>query len=239
MNLIDQIDNYLIKKEYHKREAYYPSEVNKCIRQLYYKWTETKESNPITSGALWKMRIGNAIHDMIHEYLLASGMEIVPEVSFKKNIGLKYPISGRIDDLFIDKDGELAGIEAKTSYGRGIVEIQKSNKPKQDDLNRVIVYMACNLEIKRFYIIYFGRDNAYRTQFIIERYDKLEDDFNKLIQRFDDLEEALKCKVIPFREFKVAIKNGEIKDKFQKDKIEYKSDWQCRYCQFMNYCWEN
>ena len=188
MNLIDQIDNYLIKKEYHKRNAYYPSEVNKCLRQLYYKWTEEPESNPITPGALWKMRIGDAIHNMIHDYLLESGMEIVPEVSFKKDINLKYPISGRIDDLFIDKDGELSGIEAKTSYGRGIVNIQKSRNPKQDDLNQVIVYLYCNPSIKRFYMIYFGRDNAYRTQFIIERYDKLEHDFNNLIQRFYNLE---------------------------------------------------
>lgn len=131
MNLIDKIDNYLIQKEYHKRESYYPSEVNKCIRQLYYRWTEQKESNPITAGAIWKMRIGDSIHDMIHDYLKNSGLEIVPEVSFKKDIGLKYPLSGRIDDLFIDEDGELAGIEAKTSYGQGIINIQKSGHAKE------------------------------------------------------------------------------------------------------------
>ena len=239
MNLINQIDNYLIKKEYHKREAYYPSEVNKCIRQLYYRWTEQKESNPITAGALWKMRIGDAIHDMIHEYLLASGMEIVPEVSFKKDIGLKYPLSGRIDDLFIDEDGELAGIEAKTSYGRGIIEIQKIGIPKREDWNQVTVYINCNSSIKRFYIIYFGRDNAYRTQFVIERSKFTEDNANVLYKKFAFLEEHTLNKSLPDREFQVAIKNGEIKDKFQKNKIEYKSDWQCRYCAFMNHCWKN
>jgi hypothetical protein len=238
MNLIDRIDNYLIKKEYHKRDAYYPSEVNKCIRQLYYRWTEEPESNPVSAGALWKMRIGDAIHDMIHEYLKSSGMEIVPEVSFKKNIGLDYPISGRIDDLFIDEDGELSGIEAKTSFGRGIVSIQRDGNPREDDLNQVIIYMSCNPSIKRFYIVYFGRDNAYRTQFIINRYDNLEHDFNNLIQKFYTLKDFINLKILPDRQYIVAIKNGEIKDKFQKNKIEYKSDWQCRYCAFQNKCWK-
>ena len=155
------------------------------------------------------------------------------------DIGLKYPLKGRIDDLFIDEDGELAGIEAKTSYGRGIVEIQKLNKPKQDDLNQVIVYMTCNPEIKRFYIVYFGRDNAYRTQFIIEQYDNLEHDFNNLIQRFYNLESYIDAKILPDREYQVAIKKGEIKKQFQKDKIIYKSMWCCMYCSYRRLCWKN
>jgi hypothetical protein len=165
-------------------------------------------------------------------------VEIVPEVSFEKDIGLKYPLRGRIDDLFIDEDDEIAGIEAKTSYGQGIIQFQKAGKPRRDDLNQVIVYLYCS-GVKRFYMIYFGRDNAYRTQFIIEKYDNLEHDFNNLIQRFYNLEDYLNQKCLPDREFQTAIKKGEIKDKFQKDKVEYKSDWQCRYCAFMNHCWKD
>ena len=236
MNLIDQIDNYLIQKEKRKREAYYPSEVNKCIRQLYYRWTDTAESNPITPGAMWKMRIGDAIHDMIHEYLKSSGLEIIPEVSFEKDIGLKYPLRGRIDDLFIDEDQEMAGIEAKTSYGQGIIRLQKAG-PRSDDLNQVKVYLHCS-EVKRFYMIYFGRDNAYRTQFVIEQYDNLEHDFLNLMQRFYLLEDYLKLKVLPDRPYQVAIKKGEIKDKFQHKKVIYKSAWCCMYCSFKNHCWK-
>lgn len=99
--------------------------------------------------------------------------------------------------------------------------------------------MACNSEIKRFYLIYFGRDNAYRTQFIVNQYNKLEHDFNNLIQRFYNLEDYVSRNILPDREFKVAIKNGEIKDKFQKDKIEYKSEWQCKYCSYKDHCWKD
>jgi hypothetical protein len=52
------------------------------------------------------------------------------------------------------------------------------------------------------------------------------------------LEVSVYAKTIPDREYQVAIKNGEIKDKFQKEKIEYKSDWQCRYCSYANNCWK-
>ena len=235
MNLITEIDNYLLKEREHKdRNSYYPSEASKCMRQLYYKWTNHKASNPIEAGGIWKMRMGDAAHDMIHEFLVACGFEIINEVAFKKDVGLKYPISGRIDNVFIDVDGVVSGIEVKSSYGAGIKNIQRSGKPKYDDLSQVSVYMGCT-DIKRFYLIYFGRDNAYRTQFVI---DSIPIPFYSLIDRFRMLEYYVTNNIIPGRDYKVAIKNGEIRDKFQKDNKEYRSNWQCLYCSHKDFCWQ-
>jgi CRISPR/Cas system-associated exonuclease Cas4 (RecB family) len=234
MNLITAIDNYLLQEhEAKKRESYYPSEVSKCLRQLYYRWTNEKPSNPIEAGGIWKMRMGDAAHDMIHEFLEKAGFEIINEVSFKKDIGLKYPISGRIDNVFIDEDGTLSGIEVKSSYGAGIKNIQKSGHAKKDDIDQVTIYSGCT-DIKRWYLIYFGRDNAYRTQFVIDN----PQGFDELAFRFKLLEVAIELNTLPDREYLVAIKNGEIKDKFQKDNVEYKTSWRCNYCSYKDMCWQ-
>jgi len=245
MNLIDRIDNYLVEGERRERVSYYPSEVSKCLRQLYYKFTKEPETNPISPGGFWKMRMGDKIHDLIFEFLEKSGLEIVNEIGFKEDIGLKYPISGRMDNLFIDEDDSLSGIEVKSTYGAGIRNIVKKGYPKEQDIEQILVYMGCT-NVERFYLIYLGRDDGYRTQYIIERNNgeifcnnrKVHTDFGTLTKRFAVLEEAVTYREIPNREYLVAIKNGEIKSKFQKDKIEYKSDWQCLYCQFMIKCWE-
>jgi hypothetical protein len=239
MNLINQIDDFLLMRNKRKRESYYPSDVTSCSRKLFYKWQDVEETNPITAGNFWKMEMGNALHDMVAEFLENSGLEIINEISFKKDIGLDYPISGRLDNLFIDEDGELAGIEIKTSFGRGIKEIQRSGKPRDSDLAQVVMYMGCNPEIKRFYIIYVGRDNGYRTQFIINQSEYIDNIFSVLLQKLATLEDSVKNNICPDREFSIVMKNGEIRDKFQKDKVVYKSDWQCfPYCVFCNYCWQ-
>ena len=248
MNLIDRIDNYLVTKESRKRERHYASDVSACKRQLFYKWKDKTKSNPISPGALWKMSSGNKLHDMIAEFLKETGLEIVSEISGRKKIkGLKYEFGYRIDNLFFDPEAkDLAGIEIKTSYGRGVKAIQKSGMPKKNDLKQVIVYMEME-DISTFYLFYFGRDNGYRTQFKVtmgkDGYlvdgKPVDYDFADILERLAAVEIALDQDKLPDRDYMVAIKNGEIKDKFQKDKVEYKSSWQCRYCGWQNDCWKD
>lgn len=249
MNLIDAIDRYLLTYERRPRLHHYASDVLSCKRKLWYKWMDAEESNPIRAGVMWKMRIGDSLHEMITGFLRDAGFELVPEVADKKNIiGLLYPISYRVDLLFRDEDGVIAGVDYKTSYGRGITEMQKSGMPKDEHLAQIIVYMEC-AEIERFYLLYLGRDNAYRTQFVIDwRGDRLccngspipeSLHFDALINRLAALECALAANLLPSRDYLVAIKNGEIRDKFQHENVEYKSAWQCRYCVFKDNCWRD
>ena len=238
MNLIDKIDKYLCESGSRPRERHYPSDVSSCLRKLYYKWNSVGESNPTDAGGFWKMRMGDSLHTMIFEFLKDAGLEIQNEVANRKQIeGLKHELSYRIDNLFVDEDGETSGIEIKTSYGRGIVAIQKSQAPKESDLNQICLYM--NLEkIPKFYLLYLGRDNGYRTQFLIDyREGKLcangkvtGVEYDTLIDRLALLEFHLENGKLPHREYMVAIKNGEIRDKYQADKVMYKTDWQCSYC---------
>jgi len=247
MNLINKIDKWLLEGEGRKRERHYPSDVTKCTRQLFYKWTSTKPSNPIEAGAMWKMRAGDALHEMIMEFIDHMGYEIIQETAGRQKYRiLQYEISYRMDGIFIDpSNDDICGLEIKTSFGRGIKEIQKKQEPKQSDIAQVIMYMELE-HFDRFYLFYFGRDNAYRTQFeFIRKADGIYYNNKKSVITFDQLLDKLNLieyyvdnNKLPEREFKVAIKNGEIKDKFQKNNIMYSSPWQCRYCSYANHCWK-
>lgn len=135
MNLIDVIDGYLQEQERRPRMAHYPSDVLACRRKLYWKWMDEEESNPVTPGGLWKMHMGNYLHRMFTDALVAKDLDLIDEVEGKTYVtGLLYPFSFRVDGLFIDDDGVYAGADYKTSYGRGVKELQKTGMPKHETL---------------------------------------------------------------------------------------------------------
>lgn len=231
-----------LQKEYDERTrsrtSHYPSDISACKRQLYYKWVEEPISNPITSGGLLKMRMGTATHDIIPGLLELAGLESVSEITTRLTPPtLQYPISGRIDNLFIvPNTGGLGVIEVKTSYGAGVKALQKTGKPREGDENQVLTYLYLEPSIEIGILLYIGRDNGYRTEFIIKRDDgKIH---NIIINKLRDLETKVKNRMIPDREYQVAIKNGEIVRKYQKDKVVHKSDWQCTYCGYVDTCWK-
>ena len=246
MNLLDQIDEYFIRQEIKPRESHYPSDASACIRQLYYKWTGQAISDPITAGAIWKMKFGDATEYIIIEALKGLGKDVVNQLGGKlRLVGLQYPIGYRVDALF-QENNVLNGIEIKSSYGLGIKEIQQKGEPKPEHVKQIICY-AYAADIPSWYLIYVGRDNGYRCMFHIE-YNKEEDQtfinshpvsytFKSILNIFFILETYLKAQQLPGADYLVAIKNGQIVDKFQKANKIYKTDWQCSYCSFKTSCW--
>ncbi len=177
--------------------------------------------------------------------------------------GLDYPISYRLDLLFTDNDGIQAIGEFKTVFGMAMKAI-KENGPKDNALGQTLIY--CKLSgIRRAYIMYVSRDNADRVLFVLDHVFEKEGEEEKekgwslsrmfssgeqeVIRRFSPaiwdnaiakfrfIEDCVKSETLPERPYLVAIKNGEIKDKFTKNKVEYKSDWHCTYCSFLSKCW--
>jgi hypothetical protein len=167
---------------------------------------------------------------------------------------LKYPIVCKLDFILHFEDEAKEAIELKSSFGRGIVNIAKSNEPKKDYLDQIYMYIKMT-PYKRFNHPYFGRDNGYRCEFEVLDHEKglevistfqdgqtknkiYEYDMDKIIHRLEEVEEAIKLKSMPPRDYLVAIKNGEIKEQgFQANNVKYASDWQCSYCEWMDYCW--
>lgn len=240
--LIEKIDKFLLDRESHDRTSHYPSDAERCTRALWNDWNKVPISDPIDLTALWKMQMGEAIHDQVAYLFTKVFTETANEISFKEDIGLKAKLSGRLDNLII-VDNEMVGVEIKTSFGRGIVEIAKEGKPKDEHLGQVALYLKYS-GVKKFILFYLGRDNAYRTEFEIKYVDDNTLSINgrnvpynsaKIIEKF----KAAEGTEIPGKSFEACIVNGEFKDKFQSDKIEYKGDWQCRYCKYRTSCWKD
>lgn len=259
LRLIEIIDHIMLSEERKKREHHYPSDGVKCSRQLWYSWNDYKKSNPIEPAQLCKIRMGNSIHNefanILKEFepngdettLKAEKFGIIKvedEVKFQADIGMNHILSGRIDGVITLANNEKVFVELKSSFGRGIREIKKNNMPGEDHLAQTAMYLRYNpFGVTKAIIIYIARDDAYRTEFFVELKDdglyvenqKTNFDFDKLLDNFREAE----GEKIPDRKYKVIIKNGEIKEKCIIKGIEYKSDWQCRYCVYRDTCWED
>jgi hypothetical protein len=71
---------------------------------------------------------------------------------------------------------------------------------------------------------------------------------DKILKKLCKLKENIKNNVLPDRDFKIVMKkyNDNINFEYQKDKVEYKSDWMCiskmmtgghKYCSHFDLCW--
>lgn len=242
MNIINILDEHILSKESaRKTTGHYPSSAScvvngevqgSCLRQQFYQFTFLEPSNPPEAGALWKFAMGNVIHDLVAKWLKEAGHKMETEVAFKQNIpGLRLPVSGRIDNI-IEIKGKRIGIEVKSKFGRGMDEIKK-NGARIEDILQVQPYMNC-YGLDTFIMFYIARDSAYRLQFLAFP-DKVL--WEGIVERWKKLEEYLDKKEVPPRDYSVFInKEGGLQETKTVDGKTVKSDWQCRYCGFLDYC---
>jgi hypothetical protein len=245
-----------IAKRGRKRTSHYPSDISACDRQLYYKWQGIEESNPFDLLSKYRFVMGDSIHDSLYDILKSTGLDIRAEVSGKyyHNV-LHYPISYRVDNLFVHDD-VTCGAEIKTTFGRGISDIIRNRRPKKEHEAQVLTYLSVENKINRWHLIYLGRDNMARCEFI---YHRMTDGFSRtlieagsakgappttvywnfdaIVQKLARLETHVAARQIPDRCFVACKVNGVLKDMFTASKVKYKSDWQCRYCNWRELCW--
>lgn len=173
LNLINEIDKYLMEEVTRERKGHYPSDVLSCRRQLFYKWKCIPQTDPPTPGSLLKMKMGDIIHAWVTDILSKCGFDLAVENEDNdgktkkfKDHRLKKSIRYRTDAIFYDDEGVRSLIEIKSSYGPGIKEIQL-NGPKDSQFAQVLLYMMVE-QVQRVYMVFIGRDNGYRTQHIQE-----------------------------------------------------------------------
>ena len=222
-----------------KRTSHHPSGYSDCMRKMFFDWTNFPVSNYRTATDIYKILAGKWIHQGFAELLKELyGDRVQTEVEFTyEHPDLQYPIHGFMDNVIVI-DGVLIGIELKTSFGRGIVSIAKTGRPKDEHLNQTKIYLALNEVISSFSLPYLGRDSFYRTEFEVFLNERDRKAFTKIVvERFKKLENYVNNLEVPDREFHAIVKDGEIKDKIQKDGIMYKSDWQCLYCVYRDSCY--
>ena len=192
------------------------------------------EEEPVT----WSQSQG-PVYDLPEEYVRDEELKKYSE----------WLVSGRIDAVF-HQDGKKKGAEIKTSFGMGIKMVQQKGEPKDDHLSQAVFYLTLT-DLEEIWLFYFGRDNGYRTVFRVYMegevavYDQgygpkrvpMHMQTIVALNRLRTLELQISNGEMPPRDFQVAIKHGEIKDQCVAGKVPYKSDWQCRYCDFKDLCW--
>ncbi len=260
MRIIDMLDSYLMTtEENHPRRSHYASDANACVRQLVYKWRQLPMSDPVTPGDVLKRRMGDAAEALVGKALdWAKGKGLIAdwEAQVRREIevdGLIHPIVIKLDYVVYPAGADQAaseGVEVKSMFGRGIVNIQKTQQPKPDNMVQVLLYMHYGMR-PRHTLVYLGRDFGYRTEFDMA-YNANEQPTVTVngvaypmppvahyVSRFQFIESLLQDSgLVPPREYLHAIKDGMLRDMFQERGQKYLSDWQCRYCNWKTRCWE-
>lgn len=245
MKILNSVDRFLEDKDKKEldskiRKSHHPSGYSDCMRKMFFDWTKFPVSNYRTATDIYRMMIGKWIHAGFAEVLKEMlGDRVQTEVEFEyEHPDLQYPIHGFMDNVICLYE-EFIGIELKTSFGKGIVSIAKTGRPKDDHLEQTKIYLALNEVITSFNLPYLGRDSFYRTEFEICLSARDKKDFlNKVIEKFKRLEHMVNIHEVPERDFHAVVKDGEIRKEIQHKSVTYKSDWQCLYCVYRDACYK-
>ncbi len=258
--LDDILEPYLLSREHRKRTSHYSSDALACDRQLYWRWKSEEVSEPQEVGGLIKMEFGNKAEEILSDSLAWAKQEgLIADYDEQNKIyhedeRLEFPISAKRDYLiYFPGENEPLTCELKSSFGRGVKSV-KDKGPKNEYLVQIFIYGRVSNDYGSNRMVFLGRDNGYRTEFFYQVLHGTQEEegregliinnkfirisFDSIVCKFQRIENNVKFDSLPRRSFFAAIKNGEIKYMFQKNKVEYKTDWQCNYCEFQSKCWK-
>lgn len=257
-NIVDKFYRHFEQERTYEKQdpvTFAPSYLSSCKRQIFYKKTGTKPSNPIDLAGYFKMDVGKVVHERLQGILKGLGMLVSAEEH--RTIEYKGLTFNYYYDGTIEHEGERILVEIKTVYAAGFRAVE--NAPKDDHIFQTLSYMMFE-KIPRAIILYVGRDNGYMIQHNIRYFNNKKTGKQNLfvnntkgghditqylswwLQKVNSLV-ALKPMIekgtLPERDFEIVMKNlgKEISFAFQKDGEKYKGDYQCSYCQWKNKCW--
>lgn len=249
-----------------RKERHYPSSLcatvngkfeGKCKRATYYSIKNVEASNPIEPVALFKMDMGNAIHDHVDsimnralERVYKDEYEIIgkevggAEEAFLWDVkGLKLPVSGRMDKLVRIK-GKNIVFEWKSTYMSGVKSIQQHGA-KLDHIMQGVAYLEQNVfPVDGLVLMYIARDTGYLYGFYVEKsgkklamhhmnsdkVDMVDLNWGMIKKELKAIEKHLKDGTVPDRCYEAFV-NPKL------NKLMVKSDWHCRYCGYRGLCY--
>lgn len=275
INFKEIVYKYLHRESYIPK-THYPSSchvringkvLGRCLREQFYKWTGTRESNPKTPQTFFKFFMGNCAHEGLQKMFEELDITKTIEEHIRQNIkGLKHPIGYKKDaTIFISKEtqemlklsfgievkdedvGKEVILEIKTTWGRGIDFVLKDGA-KDSGVLQSISYLHLS-DLDTVYLVYFdvggiieqfvyykrpeGRTYDYKNQ------KELDINISDILRGFKAVENVVDSKVLPDRDFFCFKKKGECKDDRQRKRIKYQTDFQCRYCNYKDLCWQD
>lgn len=240
--IYDFFDDVRKEKETEKiefRTHISPSYLMKCARQIIYKKRNIPASNPIDSHTYIKFAMGDAVHEKLTAIFKKMGLKIIESENLKTKKWLDMDWVYIADDV-IEKNNEKYIVEKKSVYFSGYNGIK--TEPKIEHVIQLYCYMELE-KINRGILLYIGRDNGHIVEYcysVEQLRRKIGEKVKAYVSSLKKIIELSKnCNYLPNRGNQIVIKNnnGYLTEKFQKNGVQYKSDWQCNYCQWKNLCW--
>lgn len=185
----DLLENYSSEDEKERKPGVHASELNSCIRKVYYSLTMLKKKSRI--AAVWQKRfqVGHALHSMVQKQFhkmagkenakkmadnlaLENGWHLTFEDEVevapgKQELATYYKLESSCDGVFTFReggpDGPIAlrvGLEIKTESPDGY---EKLKEPKADHVKQAHLYMAA-LDLPLIWFFYFNKGNQNNTQ---------------------------------------------------------------------------
>lgn len=257
MDILDGFDSLLIqenkdraKEREGRRKSLNPSSASwvgeggkkagKCKRAIYYALSDAPKDG-LTVTSLWRMKMGNIIHQGLQDMYLKSHPNALAEVSIPDmNLGYSadysLPLAMRMDLIDLDENNKRFGVEIKTTYGRGIKRVQTNKMPYDDALLQCILYLNYG-GVDYVEIPYLARDTFYRTSFKLtkeppdtylieyaewEQPKRLEYNLGGIHEAWRIVTNALLAKEAPERDYNI------------EDKRE---GWRCEGCDYKTTCY--
>lgn len=241
MKMLNEIDKYLEEKNLQDeiskvRKSHHPSEGSSCKRAIVYKWLKAPVTNPRDAVGIWRMEMGKAVELLAIKYLREMGYEVDDQKEINLTYDeLEYPVHGYIDIAIELPESSYRG-EVKTTWGHGTKDISY-NGPRDGDIAQARCYMLAE-KLETYNMIYIARDTLWRSEYQISWDMEGPEGFEKfIVEKFKLIEYYVKNGIIPPRDFKAIVADGEVKGTIQRNNVKYKSDWQCMYCVRRDHCY--
>ncbi len=210
------IERFLERETEEKKIGrYYPSEIGRCLRNLYYSYKYPVKVKP---RLLKIFELGNIMHDFVVKVLKSEKIPEIELVDYEIPIEMKiddFTVSGRIDDLILVKrDNRKVLIEVKSCK-----DIRNVAKPQNSHMIQLQFYMHAT-GIKEGILLYIDKTTLETKSFRLE-YDPFWAEL--IVERFRRLHKALVNDELPLPEAKIV---EEIR-------------WMCNFCEYREKCEKN
>ena len=225
-SLVDTINDFLEVRSKGETDAYVksaisPTDGGKCIRQLWYRFMESKPefayigelSEPLNAKTLRIFAVGNALHEMIQTWFSDMGILIKDE----QRINTKYrtvPVHAYIDAILLFNDS-IIPVEIKSIKSWGFKKLPPGGKPEH--IVQLQMYLHFT-NLSQGYLLYIDKDSNDLKEILVA-YDE-----NLIVEELDKLVNAWECvnsKLIPDPPYKG------------------KSKYPCSYCSYRNLCYKD
>ena len=206
---------------------YYPSSASAvvdgkvygtCLRNSWYYLQKDIPRTPTQPSAQWAAKLGLLVEDLLLDNWKEMGIWVADHVKWYDK---ERNVSGELDAIIIDPDGNQLVVEVKTFWGYYATKeicgnTRQQGKPKREHLMQTSLYLDHfrSHGLPNAKLMYYARDSANRAEFdvtlvdengltypvingVVDRTLSMQD----IYARYQELDEHLKNKIEPARDY--------------------------------------